>query len=697
MIANKKARVDEHVFGLKAGIDSKSRKMFPDPHLPTAESVGPTELRSEFGEGLGLMDSSFSYTDWLNMSEQAGRSTTSLPIIIEGSALQDDFWSDLMPSTPIVSRLKMDYPPCKDRFFDGALTDQASFSTNIDMIALGVVQQGAGIRMREDDTACSQKFGIRSTQLFSGELNPSGSMPGGIPRSFHQFEDTMDLLNAEDIGLDFSRDVLRDAEKTDIKSRASSKSTSPIFRPSANETHINFAAKHEKEDCSKSSGKGSNPESTLETRVVQEHSTQIDSQILPPLLPNKGSKVSQSTAGPQPPAKESRWAEQLLSSCASAIASRNIVRTQHLMWVLNDLASLAGDANQRLAAYGLKALFSRITGSASAYHQRNPPSSLGPRAVNRALLKFHDVNPWHQLVYTVTNGVLLESFEGRNHIHVVDIGISQGTQWPTFIEALATRASGAPELLRLTMVDDPVGTPFKSTPQSGTDPSIEFKTRLDRFAKVVGLNMELRILTIPLEDVTRETLALKSDEALGLCAQFRLHRLNENTADFGNEDGSCASAKSFSLRDKFLKFLRDLQPHVMILNENDVDHLATDFLARFQKVTDYHWKFLDSMSTSFKGRDCEERQIIEYELAMSMLNNIACEGSLRIERNDTHTGWTVRMQKAGFSSDLPTDNIMENVRVLLRKYDSNWDFVIDENCVVLLWKQQPVSFCSVWR
>ncbi|KAJ7525776.1 hypothetical protein O6H91_17G065800 [Diphasiastrum complanatum] len=686
MIANKKARVDENVYGLKAGIDSKSRKMFPDPHLPTAESVV-----SEFGEGLGLMDNSFSYTDWLNMSEQAGRNTTSLPIIIEGSALQqDDFWSDLMPSTPIVSRLKVDDPPC-NRFCDGALTDQAaSLSTN-DMTTLGVVQQGAGLRMREDDTACSQKFGIRSTQLLSGELNPSGSMPGGIPRSFHQFEDTMDLLNADDIDLDFSREV----EKTDIKSRDTSKSTSPTFHPSANETHISFAAKHERDDCSKSSGKRSNPESTLETRVVQEHSTQIDSQILPPLLPNKGSKVSQATAGPQPP-KESRWAEQLLSSCASAIASRNIVRTQHLMWVLNDLASLAGDANQRLAAYGLKALFSRITGSvtaASAYHQRNPSSSLGPRAVNRALLKFHDVNPWHQLVYTVSNGVLLESFEGRNRIHVVDIGISQGTQWPTFIEALATRTSGAPELLRLTMVDDPVGTPFKSTPQSGTDASIEFKTRLDRFAKVVGLNMELRILTIPLEDVTRETLALKSDEALGLCAQFRLHRLNENTADYGNEDSSCA----FSLRDKFLKFLRDLQPHVMILNENDVDHLATDFLARFQKVTDYHWKFLDSMSTSFKGRDCEERQIIEYELAMSMLNNIACEGSLRIERNDTHTGWTVRMQKAGFSSDLPTDDIMENVRVLLRKYDSNWDFVIDENCVVLLWKQQPVTFCSVWR
>ncbi|KAJ7541853.1 hypothetical protein O6H91_10G079600 [Diphasiastrum complanatum] len=566
------------------------------------------------------------------------------------------------------------------------------------MMSLGAVQQGAGLHVREDDTASSQKFGIRSTQILTSDLNASGSMAVGIPSSFHQFEvHTLDLMDA-DTDLHFPKDVVPDAEKIDSKltRTVSSKTTSPSLCASGNEIQIRHVEKP-RDNGSKSITKVSNSEPSPEARVIQEHSIQPDLQNHPQPPLNKGSKVSQTSAGSQPYIKDSRWGEQLLSSCASAIATRNIVRTQHLMWVLNDLASLAGDANQRLAAYGLKALFSRITGSvtaASAYHQRNPPASLGPRAVNHALLKFHDVNPWHQLLYTATNGVLLESVEGKNRIHVVDIGISQGTQWPTFIEALATRASGPPELLRLTMLDDPLVTPFKSIPQSG-ETSAEFKTRLERFAKVVGLHLEIQILTISLQDVTTEMLNLKSNEALGLCAQFRLHRLHETTAD-SDDQGSCAST-NLSPRDKFLKFLHDLQPQVVILNENDVDHLATDFLARFQKVTDYCWKFLDSMSTSFKGRDCEERQIIEYELAMSMLNNIACEGPLRFERNDTHTGWIVRMQKAGFSSDLPADDVMENVRVLLKKYDTNWDFVVDENCVVLLWKQQPVTFCSVWR
>lgn len=45
---------------------------------------------------------------------------------------------------------------------------------------------------------------------------------------------------------------------------------------------------------------------------------------------------------------ESHWTEQLLNLCAAAIANSDIGRTQHLMWVLNDLASFTGDANQRI-------------------------------------------------------------------------------------------------------------------------------------------------------------------------------------------------------------------------------------------------------------------------------------------------------------------------------------------------------------
>ncbi|PTQ27533.1 hypothetical protein MARPO_0194s0011 [Marchantia polymorpha] len=388
-------------------------------------------------------------------------------------------------------------------------------------------------------------------------------------------------------------------------------------------------------------------------------------------------------------ARESRWAEQLLLDCAVAISSKNFVRTQHLMWVLNDLSNLTGDANQRLAAHGLKALFCRVNGTAEAAGTSPIQGQMNaiPKLVHRALQKFHDVNPWHQMVYTVANSVMLENFEGEDKVHVIDIGVSQGTQWPTFIEALATRASGPPSLLRLTVVKEEEGAGFPAFPLGPS--STDFMARLERFAKLMGINIALSSVVSSLEGLTREKLGIREGEALAVCTQFRLHRLSET---IGSEDQRCLSP-----RDSFLQFLHGLKPKVLILSENDADHLSTDFLTRFRPVVDYFWKFLDSTSFSFHGKHCEERQIIEDGEARTLINNVACEGEQRIERNESHLGWTLRMKNSGFHPVLPKEEILDNIRGLIRKYDANWEYAVDTDCVVLLWKQQPVTFCSVWK
>lgn len=154
---------------------------------------------------------------------------------------------------------------------------------------------------------------------------------------------------------------------------------------------------------------------------------------------------------------ESRWIEQLLNLCAAAITNSDIWRTQHLMWLLNDLASFTGDANQRLAAHGLKALCCRNTGGKEAaatyarplHHQEE---TLGPEAIHGALVSYHERCPWHQITYTVSNQTLLEVFEGKTHLHIIDIGVIKGFQWPLFIDALVRRAGGPPASLRITTI-----------------------------------------------------------------------------------------------------------------------------------------------------------------------------------------------------------------------------------------------------
>ncbi|KHN23247.1 Protein SHORT-ROOT [Glycine soja] len=55
------------------------------------------------------------------------------------------------------------------------------------------------------------------------------------------------------------------------------------------------------------------------------------------------------------------WSHNLLLESARAVADNNSTRLHHLLWMLNELSSPYGDTEQKLAAYFLRALFSRVT------------------------------------------------------------------------------------------------------------------------------------------------------------------------------------------------------------------------------------------------------------------------------------------------------------------------------------------------
>ncbi|KAG0613671.1 hypothetical protein M758_6G120500 [Ceratodon purpureus] len=398
---------------------------------------------------------------------------------------------------------------------------------------------------------------------------------------------------------------------------------------------------------------------------------------------------------------DSRWAEQLLNLCAAAIASRNIGRTQHLMWVLNELASFTGDGNQRLAAYGLKALFCKITGGKEAaatwmrpfHHQEK---TLGPKAVHRALVTFHEFNLWHQVAYTVTNETLLEVFAGKSHLHIVDVGIIKGLQWPILIDALANRQGGPPSKLRITTIRHQ-NADAKMLNNQVDKESADFMSRLETFAKVLGLNCELEMFVGPLESIKKEDLKLHDGEVLAVCCQFRLHRLSNLVSPKSHHN---PNPSQLCPRDTFLEFMATLRPSVLVISENDVDMLSENFLTRFKEVVAFWWVFFESTHKAFKGREPEAQQIVEYEGAMIMLNGIACEGAERIERNDRHDNWMSRIRRVGFAPMCISEDTKKTVSVLLQNTGSEHygiSYSHNTNCVNLSWKNQPVNFTSLWK
>ncbi|PAN49221.1 hypothetical protein PAHAL_9G434500 [Panicum hallii] len=396
--------------------------------------------------------------------------------------------------------------------------------------------------------------------------------------------------------------------------------------------------------------------------------------------PGGGGKKSGSKGGGAGSDRDTRWAEQLLNPCAAAVEAGNLSRAQHLFYVLGELASFSGDANHRLAAHGLHALARRLpaaVGTAAAASVRVPPcecptpafAGAEPRLFRASLIKFHEVSPWFALPNALANAAIAQAAArgatDARPLHVVDLGVSHGVQWPTLLESLTRLPGGrAPPSVRLT-VGGPAATP--PAPFSASPQGYDFSPHLLRYAK--SINLQLAISRAASLDSVHGFAT--PGEALVVCLQFRL---GHATAD---------------VRTDILSKVRGLNPELVVLSELDAGGDGTaagEFTARLELL----WRFLESTSAAFKGRDGEERRLLEAEAGTSVTGDAAGEG---------RDAWRERMAAAGFEEAAFGGEAVESAKSLLRKYDGGWEMSASgaAGVVALRWKGRPVSFCSLWR
>ncbi|GAA0139108.1 hypothetical protein LIER_00722 [Lithospermum erythrorhizon] len=341
----------------------------------------------------------------------------------------------------------------------------------------------------------------------------------------------------------------------------------------------------------------------------------------------------------------------------------DLSRVQHFLCVLHEIASSTGDANCRLADHGLQALKYHLSSANSAPIASSGThfASTNPRFFKNALLNFNDINPWFRIPNSIANSSILQILMEQDHqvnLHILDICVSHGVQWPTLIEELSSRPGGPPPSVRLTVVN-----PVRDNNQSGGTTPFEtspvgysFSSQLLGFAKTKNINLQINILNnCPLQSLSPEIIKCSKGEALII--------------------------------------IQSMEPKGVILSENNSDCSCincTDFGTEFSRRLDYLWRFLDSTSVAYKGRDSEERRMMEVEAAKA-LTNIG-------EMNERKENWCNRIRRTGFIRAVIGEDAIDGARALLRKYD-NWEMKVDEKdgCAALSWKGQPVSFCSLWR
>lgn len=386
-------------------------------------------------------------------------------------------------------------------------------------------------------------------------------------------------------------------------------------------------------------------------------------------------------------AHNANWANDILLAAAKAIADRDSARVQQLMWMLNEMSSPYGDTDQKLASYFLNALFSRMTDSGERTYQTLLSASektCSFESTRKTVLKFQEVSPWTTFGHVACNGAIMDALDGESKLHIIDISNTYCTQWPTLLEAIATRTDETPHLRITTVV----------ARKSGGAAAVqrvmkEIGARMEKFARLMGVPFKFNIVhhagdLSELDFLTE--LDIKEDEALAVNCVNTLHGV---TSGAGR-------------RDFLISIFKRLRPRIVTVVEEEADletgETGDGFLRGFQECVRWFRVYFEALDESF-SRTSNERLILERAAGRAVVDLVACAPRESVERRETAVRWCHRLHAGGFSPVSFSEEVCDDVRALLRRYKEGWSMAqcADSAGIFLSWKDQPVVWASAWK
>lgn len=405
--------------------------------------------------------------------------------------------------------------------------------------------------------------------------------------------------------------------------------------------------------------------------------------------------------------------EKLLLHCAAAVESNDVTLAQQVMWVLNNVASSLGDPNQRLASYFLRALISKASRVCPTTINFKTTTPAAAAAFHRRLMSvtelagYVDLIPWHRFGFCAANSAILQAIQGFPTVHILDFSITHCMQWPTLIDALAKQSDGPP-LLRISVVS------WRPRVPPLLNVSIqEVGQRLANFAKYRDVPFEFNVVEVGAveegEDPSSPSAALNYDLLLSqlnaLSLKVRADEADVSSALVVNcqnwlrylpDEEMGSSSDQTCYRDSFLEMIRDLNPCVVTIVDEDCDlGSSTGLASRITACFNYMWIPFDALET-FLAKNSPQRIDYESDIGHKIENIVGFEGFQRIERLESGGKLSHRMAAAGFVSAPFCEETMREVKVLLDEHASGWGMKKDEDMLVLTWKGHNAVYAAVW-
>ncbi|XP_020695561.2 protein SCARECROW 1 [Dendrobium catenatum] len=355
----------------------------------------------------------------------------------------------------------------------------------------------------------------------------------------------------------------------------------------------------------------------------------------------------------------------LLLQCAEAVAADNLEEANRLLLEISELSTPFGTSAQRVAAYFSEAMSARLISSCLGIYAPLPPIAVHRQRLASAFQVFNGISPFVKFSHFTANQAIQEAFEREECVHIIDLDIMQGLQWPGLFHILASRPGGPPRV-RLTGL----GSSLEALQATGK--------RLSDFAETLGLPFEFCPVADKVGNLDPDRLGVSRREAVAV------HWLHHSLYDVTGSDTNT------------LWLLQRLSPKVVTMVEQDLSQ-AGSFLARFVEAIHYYSALFDSLGASY-GEESQERHIVEQQLLSREIRNVLSVGGPARSGEIKFGNWREKLSQSGFRGVSLAGNAHAQATLLLGMFPSDGYTLMEENGTLKLgWKDLCLLTASAWK
>ncbi|XP_038706521.1 DELLA protein RGL1-like [Tripterygium wilfordii] len=361
----------------------------------------------------------------------------------------------------------------------------------------------------------------------------------------------------------------------------------------------------------------------------------------------------------------------ILLASAEKLGNQEFEHATRLLGHCFQLSSNTGNPVQRLVYYFSEALCEKLDQQPKSYGKKllfnfNEAVTHGPD-----LLGYFQEVPFSQIEQVAGIQAIVENVAEAKKVHIIDLCIRGGVQWPLLMQALASRQECPLELLKITAV----GTASRAMEDVGK--------RLTSFAKTMKLPFSYKIVAVAdMLDLKEDHFELDSEETVAAYSMLYLWTL-------------------IALPDRLhsvMGVIRKINPCIIVVTEVESNNNSPVFVNRFIEALFFYGAYFDCLDACME-RDDPKRIAIELMFGKGIKNIVAAEGEDRRVRQVNIDVWRGFFSHFEMEEKNLSMSSLYQADMMVKRFSCGNSCTLDMNgkSLIIGWKGTPIHSLSVWK